>query len=153
MVTATHKGSANFVISALDENNEWISSLDKAPALDLPVKQEGDKVYIYNLQRGGCGLGDYQQWQEQLRRYSADRSDAEAHGQRNRQVQGHIASKCWSERCHDPERRVLDDLGELTNDARHTALRRARGPFDEQNCAETAPNCAESDLGPISLGL
>ena len=87
MVTATHNGSANFVISALDENNEstgdllvneiggykgvtafglnsvndavklkvdadgaWtikISSLDEAPALDLPVKQEGDKVYIY----------------------------------------------------------------------------------------------------------
>jgi hypothetical protein len=86
MVAATHKGSANFVISALDENNEstgdllvneiggykgvtafglnrvndavklkvdadgaWtikISSLDKAPALDLPVKQEGDKVHL-----------------------------------------------------------------------------------------------------------
>ena len=87
MVTATHKGSSNFAVSALDENNEstgdllvnaigaykgvtafgltsvgdavklkinadgaWtvkISSLENAPTLDLPVKQEGDRVYIY----------------------------------------------------------------------------------------------------------
>ena len=88
MVTATHKGSSNFSVSALDENNEstgdllvndigaykgvtafglnsvgdavklkidadgaWtvkISSLENAPTLDLPVKQEGDRVYVYN---------------------------------------------------------------------------------------------------------
>ena len=88
MVTATHSGSSNFAVTALDENNEstgdllvntigrykgvtafglssmsdgvklkidadgaWtmkISSLDKAPTLDIPVKQDGDKVYIFN---------------------------------------------------------------------------------------------------------
>jgi hypothetical protein len=87
MVTASHDGSANFAITALDASNEptgdllvntigsykgvtafglsavgeavkikisadgaWkikIESLAKAPTLELPAKEEGDKVHIY----------------------------------------------------------------------------------------------------------
>jgi hypothetical protein len=87
MVTASHNGSANFAITALDASSEptgdllvntigsykgvtafglsavgeavkikisadgaWeikIESLAKAPTLELPAKEEGDKVYIY----------------------------------------------------------------------------------------------------------